>query len=318
MADAAVGDDAYGEDPTVNELQEVFAHRVGKEAALFVPSGTMANQIAIRLFASPGSTVLAARRSHVVSYENGAAARNTGVQLHALDDDDGLVAVSAVKWAVEAGRHHQPVPQLLCLEDTAMAHNGRPWPIENLRDAAQAGRDGGLPVHLDGARLWNAEVATGVGLAERAAVADTVMCCLSKGLCAPVGSLLAGSANLMAEARRHRHWFGGAMRQSGILAAAGLVGMRTMVERLAEDHHRAARLADAVADRWPESAPSPAVIETNIVTVRVPHAGAVLEHLAAAGVLAGTLAPGLLRFVTHSGIDDPGLERAMQAIATAP
>lgn len=318
MADALVGDDGYGEDPTVCELQEAFADRVGKEAALFVPSGTMANQIAVRLHATPGDMVLAARRSHLVSYENGAASRNSGVQTHPLDDDDGFVAVADVQWAIEAGENHQPSPRLLCLEDTSMAHNGRPWNIEHLREVAEFAHAHGLAVHLDGARLWNAEIATNVTMAQRAAVADTVMCCLSKGLCAPVGSLLAGSASMMEEAKRHRHWFGGAMRQSGFLAAAGLVAMRTMVERLDEDHRRTRRLAEAVADRWPETAPAPSDILTNIVTVRVPHPSVVLDHLRAQGVLAGTLAPGVLRFVTHADIDDLGLERAMQAIAGTP
>ena len=319
MAAAEVGDDAYGEDPTVRQLEEEFAARVGKKAALFVPSGVMANQIAIRLHARAGDSVIAGRRSHLVSYENGAAARNSGVQLHPIDDaKDGLLALEAISWAIEAGTHHQPVPSLLCLEDTVMAHDGRPWPIGDLRAAAAIAKGSGLAVHLDGARLWNAEVATGVSMAERAAVADTVMCCLSKGLGAPVGSLLAGPDGLIARARVERHWFGGAMRQSGFLAAAGLVAMRTMVDRLADDHLRARRLAHAAAERWPGGSINPTQIETNIVTVRVDAPEAVVDHLRLHGVLAGTLAPGVLRFVTHLGVDDAGVDRAIEAISTCP
>src|SRR5438270_105394 len=158
MAEAEVGDDVYGEDPTVNALQDAFAERVGKEAALFVPSGTMGNQLALRLLTEPGTTVIAGRRQHVVVYENGAAARNAGVQFHPLDDDDGTLRVSDVRWAIEAAAHHHPRPSLLCVENTHMPANGAPWPLARLRELAVLG----LPVHLDGARLFNAEVATGV------------------------------------------------------------------------------------------------------------------------------------------------------------
>lgn len=319
MADAEVGDDAYGEDPTVNALQEEFAARVGKPAALFVPSGTMGNQIALRLLAAPGSLVIAGRRQHVVCYENGAAARNAGVQFHAVDDTDGTIDPASVEWAIAAAAHHYPRPSLVCIENTHMPSNGTPWSRESLARLASVATSAGLAVHLDGARLFNAQVATGTSAADYAAPVTTVMCCLSKGLCAPVGSLLAGSADLIEAARAERQRFGGGMRQAGILAAAGMVALRTMVERLADDHRRAARLAEVVGQRWPGPEPASARrVRTNVVTFPHPQPEALLTHLAGEGVLAGTISPGIVRLVTHHDLDDDGLERAEKALASAP
>ena len=318
MADADVGDDVYGEDPTVNALEETFAARVGKDRAIFVPSGTMGNQLALRLLTRPGDVVVAGARQHVVIYENGAAARNAGVQFHAVDDDDGTIDPAAVADAVDTAAHHHPRPGLVCLEDTHMPANGSPWPIERLRAVGAAAAAAALPVHLDGARLFNAEVASGTAAAERAAGATTVMCCLSKGLCAPVGSLLAGPAAVMERARDERQRLGGGMRQAGVIAAAGLVALRTMVERLADDHGRARRLADAVTERWPGAGLDPAAVRTNVVTWAHPDPSALVAHLRAEGVLAGTIAPGVMRFVTHHDVDDAGIERAVKALASAP
>jgi threonine aldolase len=315
MAEAEVGDDGYGEDPTVNALEERFAARVGKPAALFVPSGTMANQIAVRVLAAAGTTVVAGRRQHVVAYELGAAARNAGVQLHPVDDGDGSFDPAEVGAARAATGHHQPTVGLVCVENSHMAAGGRPWALPKLAAVAEAA--GPVPVHMDGARLFNAEVATGVSAAEYARRATTVMACLSKGLCAPVGSVLAGSAAFIAEARVERKRLGGAMRQAGVIAAAGLVALASMVERLSEDHRRARLLAEAVADRWPAGC-DPAAVTTNIVVFGSADAPALLAHLAAAGVRAGTIAPGVVRLVTHHDVDDEGTERARRAIARAP
>jgi threonine aldolase len=314
MAFAEVGDDVYGEDPTVNALEEAFAERVGKEAALYVPSGTMGNQIALRLLTTPGTAVLAGRRQHVVIYENGAGERNAGVQFTTLDDTDGTISADDVRWAVEAARHHQVRPSLVCVENTHMPADGAPWPLDRLQAVAAVG----LPVHLDGARLFNAEVATGVPAATYAAAATTVMCCMSKGLCAPVGSLLAGPADVMAAARGERQRLGGGMRQAGVIAAAALVALESMVERLAEDHARARRLAEVVAERWPGGGCDPERVRTNVVTWRHPETSKLVDHLAGEGVLAGTIAPGVMRLVTHHDIDDEGLERAVAALAGAP
>jgi threonine aldolase len=313
MAAAEVGDDGYGEDPTVNRLEEVFAERVGKAAALFVPSGTMGNQIALRLLGRRGALVLAGRRQHVVVYEEGAAGANGGAQLHPVDDDDGTVAPAVVAEAVAASRHHHPAVAAVCTEDPHMPAGGVPWPEGRLIEVAAVGP----PVHLDGARLFNSEVATGVSVAERAGPAATVMCCLSKGLGAPVGSLLAGPTDLVDAARIERKRLGGAMRQAGVVAAAGLVALETMVARLADDHRRARRLADAVATRWPEAGLDPGSVTTNAVVFAHPCPAALLEHLAGQGIRAGTIAPGVVRLMTHVDVDDTGVERAVAAIAGA-
>jgi threonine aldolase len=318
MADAEVGDDVYREDPTVNRLEEVFAARVGKDAALFVPSGTMGNQLAIRVLTRPGDLVVAGARQHVVIYEAGGAARNAGVQIHTVPDVNGVMDADDVRWAVDASLHHQPGVGLICVEDTHMPASGAPWPLAELQRVAAVARAADLDVHMDGARLWHAEVATGIPAAVRAEGATTVMCCLSKGLCAPVGSLLAGPDDVIGRAREERARLGGGMRQAGVIAAAGLVALETMIDRLGEDHGRAHRLAVAVADRWAAACCEPDAVKTNIVTFMPPHPDAVLAHLEAAGVRAGTIAPGTLRLVTHHDVDDDDVERACKAIAGAP
>ena len=328
MADAEVGDDVYREDPTVTRLEETFAARVGKAAALFVPSGTMGNQIALRLLAPAGTVVVAGRRQHVVLYENGAGARNAGVQFGPVDDTDGALSPEDLAYAIEGEAHHMPRVGAVCVENTHMPAAGAPWDLGRLDAVVAVARgtargDGhrqkrSVPVHMDGARLFNAEVATGVPASEYAARADTVMSCLSKGLCAPVGSLLAGDAAAMAEARTLRAGLGGGMRQAGVLAAAGLVSLERMVERLAEDHARARRLAEAVAERWPGSGCDPRSVRTNIVTFHHPDPFRLLRHLEEHGVRAGTIAPGAVRFVTHHDVDDAGVERARKAVAVAP
>jgi threonine aldolase len=316
MAAADVGDDVYGEDPTVNALQDAFAERVGMEAALFVPSGTMANQLALRLLTTPGSSVIAGARQHVVIYENGAAGRNAGVQFHTVDDSDGTIDPAAVRWAVAAAEHHYPRPGLVCIENTHMPADGAPWPLDAVYAVADAAQ--GLPLHMDGARLFNAEVATGVAARDYCAPVTTVMSCLSKGLCAPVGSVLAGPADVISAARSERQRLGGGMRQAGVIAAAGVVALDTMVERLADDHRRARRLAEAVAERWPENGCDPRRAVTNMVVFGHDDPNALLGHLRDEGVVAGTIAPGVVRFVTHHDVDDDGVERACKAVASSP
>ncbi len=327
MAEARVGDDLYREDPTVNALEELFADRVGKQAALYVPSGTMANQLALRVLTRPGDAVVAPARSHVVAYENGAGGLNAGVVFRTVDDTRGAVDRGAVDAAMAASRHHQPPVGLVTLEDTHMAAGGVPLAGADVAAVGALASAAGVPIHLDGARLWNASVASGDSTATRAEAATTVMCCLSKGLCAPVGSVLAGPADVIAAARFERSRMGGSMRQAGIIAAAGLVALDTMVERLAEDHARARRLAEAVADRWPDAGVGEAAgldglggdgVRTNIVVFAHPDPAALAVHLEAHGVRAGTIAPGVVRLVTHRDVDDAGIEQACHALAVAP
>ncbi len=316
MAEAELGDDDYGEDPTVRALEERFAERVGKPAALFVASGVMGNQIAIRVLTTPGTAVVAGRRQHVVAYEYGAAAMNAGIQFVEVDDGDGMVRAEDLRRARHASEHHQPAISLVSIENTHMAASGAPWSTAALRALVAAA--GPVPVHMDGARLFNAEAATVVPAAEWASWVTTVMCCLSKGLCAPVGSLLAGEADVIAEGRLARKRFGGGMRQAGVLAAPGLVALAEMVERLPEDHARAARLADAVAHRWPGCGLDPADVRTNIVTFTHPEPDKLLAHLEGHGVLAHSIAPETVRFVTHRDVDDAGVAHTVAALHDAP
>jgi threonine aldolase len=318
MAEAEVGDDQYGEDPTVNRLQDTFAQLTGTDAAVFVPSGTMANQIALRLLVRPGDAVVAGARQHLVLYEAGAGPRNAGVTWLTLPDEGGSFDAAAVEGLIAAGAHHQPHVAAIAVEDTHMAAGGAVWDPDRLAAVSELAGRHRLPVHLDGARLWHSAIASGQTLQERAAPATTVTCCLSKGLGAPVGSVLAGPADLMEQAVVERKQLGGAMRQAGVIAAAGLVAIDRGFQRLADDHRRAGRLAGAVAERWPESGLDPKTVATNIVLFSHADPAALLAHFEGDGVLAGTVAPGVVRLVTHADVDDEGIEWALRSIARAP
>ena len=314
MATALVGDDGYGEDPTVRALEARYAELTGKDAAIFVPSGVMANQIAIRLLTRPGDVIVAGRAQHVVSFEMGAAARNSSVQFATVDDADGELSLEEVRAIIDAELDHQAHVAMVSVENTHMPSGGTAWDATRLRDFT-AGL-GGLPVHLDGARLFNASVATGTPLATYAASATTVMTCLSKGLCAPVGSLLGVPAEYEDAARIERKRLGGAMRQAGVLAAAGLVALDTMIDRLADDHRRARDLAELMASRFPEAEYEPASCRTNIVAFEHPHARRLVDELATLGVEGGTIAPTRARFVTHAGVDDDDVHFVADVLAS--
>ena len=320
MASAPVGDDRYGEDPTVNRLEERFAELVGKPAALYVPSGTMGNQIALRLQASSGSNVVVGRRQHLMSYESGAAGLNNSFQTYPVGDGGGVLDLVIAAEAVDAGQSgFWPPVSLVCAENTHLASGGLAIGADYMAAAAALGP----PVHLDGARLFNAAVALSTPAAELAAAASTVMSCVSKGLGAPVGSLLAGPAGLIDEARLHRRRLGGAMRQAGVIAAGGLYALDHHIERLADDHARARRLREAVVERWPgallgETEAASGRAFTNVVAFRPPDAARLLEHLRQAGIRAGLLAPGVVRFVTHLDVDDADTSQAVAALASAP
>jgi threonine aldolase len=308
MADAEVGDDLYGEDPTVNRLESLAASLLGKDAALYVPSGTMANQLAMHELGRPGTEVLCQDRSHVYRHEAAAAPGNSGLQLHPLWDlPDG------VRTAIDGVDHHLPTPSMVVIENTYMALSGAPFDTDEMKTLCEIAHDGGLPVHVDGARIWNAAIALGTRPSELVASADTVMFCLSKGLSAPVGSVLCGPADVIARARVQRARWGGGMRQAGVIAAAGIVALETMVERLADDHERARRVAAALAERWPGSV-DPSAIRTNIVCAdlrKLPEL--FVDALAALGIRAGTIDPRTLRFVTHKDVDDAAIATTISA-----
>ena len=319
MARAVVGDDGFGDDPTVRELEERFAALVGKEAAMFVPSGVMANQIAVRILTRPGDVIVAGKSQHVVSFEMGASARNASVQFALVDDVSGELGIEEVMDVVDAEKDHQVAVAMLAVENTHMMSGGTPWDLDRL--AALIRAVGERPVHMDGARLFNAAVATGKTPGEICARATTVMACLSKGLCAPVGSLLAGPLELMKSARVERKRLGGAMRQVGVLAAAGLVALDTMVERLAEDHVRARRLAGLFSEAFPEANYDPTTCFTNIVAFDHPQARQIVHELEERGVWGGTISPRRVRFVTHAGVSDDDIDfvaEVLTAFTPAP
>lgn len=314
MARADVGDDAYGEDPTVNRLQEVAAERLGTESALYVTSGTLANQLALRVLGRPGTEILCGERAHVYRYEHAATAGNAGVQLRPLPDPDGLLAPSAIQRAAADAGHHLPPLSGLAIENPHMPAGGRPWPVQLVADVAGGARAHGLAVHCDGARIWNAATALDVAPRDLCRPVDTVMFCLSKGLAAPIGSVLCGASAVIEAAWAERARLGGAWRQAGVIAAAGLVALDTMVERLGEDHTRARRLADALAARWPHAL-DPDTVRTNIVCADVGALPAVLlPWLEARGIRVGMIDARTVRFVTHKDVDDDDLDRTVAAL----
>jgi threonine aldolase len=314
IACADVGDDGHGEDPTVLRLEEIFARMVGKEAAVFVPSGVMGNQIAIRILTSPGDVVAVGAHQHVVAFELGASARNAAVQFAPLDDSRGVLSIDELLERVDAATDHQPAIAAVSIENTHMYAGGVPWSAAETSLFASA--LDGLPLHLDGARLFNAAVATGDSPSALAGPARTVMSCLSKGLAAPVGSLVAGSRTDMERARVERKRLGGSMRQAGIVAAAGIVALESMVDRLVVDHERASQLAAAVATRFPESGYDPESCRTNIVAFDHPDARSIVARLAEADVLAETIGPRRVRLVTHLDLTDEMIERACSVIGS--
>jgi len=321
IAEAVVGDEQKREDPSVIELERRVAELLGHEDAVFVPTATMANQIALKLLSRPGDVLIAERHSHVVVYEYGGPAVHAGLLILGLPGTAGRLTADQLRAAVpERTKAADQAPSLVSLENTHNNAGGRVWPLEELVDVVATARELGLAVHLDGARLMNAAVALGCAPAEIAAGADTVTLCLSKGLGCPLGALLAGSAPLVERARREKHLFGGAMRQAGIVAAAGLYALDHHVERLADDHARARRLAEGLA-----AAGIPVdleQVETNFVQIDVGPLGLVraeaLSHLRDAGVgLSATIHPTVIRAVTHLDVTDGDLDQALELIPRA-
>jgi threonine aldolase len=319
MADAEVGDDQWREDPTTSRLEAAVAERFGREAALFVPSGTMGNQICLRLAAPAGTECLANEDNHIFWYESAAAPLLSGVQLHAVAGERGRLDPAAARARVRTADYGVPT-SALAVEQTHNRAGGAVTPLGALRELRALADEAGLHLHCDGARIWNASVAAGVPLDAYGALFDSLSVCFSKGLGAPVGSAVVGDRELVERARQVRHLLGGAMRQSGVLAAAALVALERMVERLAEDHANARRTAEAVAAAVPGGV-DPSLVETNIVLLRAGAFGTdgpgLVKRLADLGVLAAATGPDQVRLVFHYHVEAADADRAARAVVAA-
>lgn len=318
MAAAAVGDDVYGEDPTVNALQERVARMLGKEKALFVPSGTMANQLAIKSHTQPGDEVILEATAHPYNFEGGAGAVLSGVQFNCLKGRRGILEPAQVLEGLRPLDHHYPVSRLVCLENTHNRGGGSIYPLKNLKEIYRLAKANGLMVHLDGARLWNASIASGTKVSTYAQWADSVSVCLSKGLGAPVGSLVAGPKPFIERVHRFRKMFGGGMRQAGILAAAGLYALDHHLGRLQEDHQKARHLAEGLA-RLKGLVVDPDQVETNIVIFELqgdPTAPQLAEVMKKRGVLIHAFEKARVRLVTHLDVSMADIKRALGVFKT--
>ncbi|HEX7002781.1 MAG TPA: low-specificity L-threonine aldolase [Trueperaceae bacterium] len=310
MAEAPVGDDVYGEDPTVNRLQQMLARMTGFEAGLLMPTGTMSNLAALAVHAQRGSEVIVPAGGHVYEFELGGMAVVSGLIPRPIPAPLGVPEVGAVRSAIHRSIHTAPTG-LISLENTHNLAGGTVVPLERCRELTALAREEGLPIHLDGARAFNAAAALGVSIAEVCRGFDSVSICLSKGLAAPVGTVLLGSGEFIREAHRYRKVLGGGMRQAGVIAAAGIVALETMTERLAEDHVRARALAEGLAG-LPGVRIDLAAVQTNMVYLNVDGAPRLVDGLAREGILANAVANDSIRLVTHYEIGDADVERTVE------
>ncbi len=316
MAAAEVGDDVYGEDPTVNQLEREAAAIFGREAAIFVPTGTMGNQIAIRLHTEHGQEVICEARSHILDWEMAMTAAFSGCQARTVAGERGILTWAQIRQVIGAKIYYRAQTGLVCIENTHNMAGGTVTPLPILEEIWTGAREAGLPVHLDGARVFNAATALGVGVAALTRGFDTVMFCLSKGLGAPVGSMLVGDREAIDRARIFRKALGGGMRQAGVLAAAGLIALKDMPPRLGDDHANARVLAKAIANESTAEIDLDAVL-TNIVIFTLRNGGDAAAFCAALkqkGVLASATGPCSVRFVTHYDVDQAACEEAASII----
>jgi threonine aldolase len=314
MAAAEVGDDVFGDDPTVHKLEGRTAEILGKEAAVYMPSGTMTNQIAVRTHTSHGDEVLTEAESHIYYYEAGAPAAISGVMFRLIRGERGIFSGEDVKAALRPPNMHFPPTTLICVENTHNRGGGSVWPIEKIAEVAAVARENALNLHLDGARLWNASVAGGIGETEYARHFDSVSVCFSKGLGAPVGSVLTGDSEFIDRARRFRKMFGGGMRQAGIIAAGALYALENNRRRLAEDHANAKLLAEALG-QIPGIKIDVSDVETNLVYFDVPGSGVdVAGRAGRAGVLVFALGPNTIRAVTSMMVTRDDVIKAAEII----
>ncbi len=318
MAEAVVGDDVLGDDPTVQALEREFAGALGKDAALYCPSGSMCNLIALCVWCRPGDEIVMEERTHTFRYEGGGAARFANTQVQTFPRATGVPEVVDLTSRIRSKDIHEPRTSLFVLENTHNMAGGRVVPLERVRELADAAHEHGLRMHVDGARLFNAAAALGESVAALAAPADSVMCCLSKGLGAPIGSCLAGTTEFVTEARRVRKALGGGMRQVGILAAAGLLALRDGPKRLPIDHARARRFAEAL-EGTPGLRVDPADVDTNMVMVGLEESvdtKAFVARLAARGLMTFATGPHVLRFVFHRDQTEDDVDAAIDVLRT--
>lgn len=317
MMEAEVGDDVYGEDPTVNRLQERAASIFGREAALFVPSGSMGNQIAIKCHTQPGQEVIMEAQSHTYNYEMGAMSAISGTLPRLIDTEDGILHWEDIRKALGPKVYYRAQTGLICLENTHNMAGGGVYPVEGMEEICDRAHEVGLPVHLDGARIFNAAAALKKPVADITGPFDSVMFCLSKGLCAPVGSILVGSRAFIENARRIRKMLGGGMRQVGVLAAAGLIALEKMPARLDEDHQNAQVLASELA-RIPGIQINPEKVQTNILILDIGKTGMDTARfssmLKGKGLLVGVVDPYTVRMVTHRDVSRDDIYRAVEII----
>jgi threonine aldolase len=316
MANAEVGDDVFGDDPTVSLLEKRTAEVLGKEAAVFVPSGTMGNQIAVRAHTEPGQEIILDANAHIYYYEGGGPAALSGVTCRCIEGRRGIFTAADVEAALRPPDPHFPVTRLICLENTHNRGGGSIWPLERIAEISALAKERNLRMHLDGARLWNASAATGIAESEYARHFDSVNVCFSKGLGAPVGSALAGTAEFIARARRFRKQFGGGMRQAGIIAAGALYALDHHRARLSEDHANARALAEGLA-RLPGVEIDLSTVETNIVMFRVTRipAAQLVAELKLAGGLVLNNAVNQIRAVTNLNVPTEDIARALEIFA---
>jgi threonine aldolase len=316
MFRAEVGDDVYGEDPTVIELEKLGARMTGKEAGLFVPSGTMGNQVAVLTHTQRGDEVICEADAHIYFYEVAGMSVLSGVQARTLPSVKGILSAETVEAAIRPRDIHQPRSSLICLENTHNRAGGTCYPLDTLAAIRKVADRHEISVHMDGARLFNAAVAQGVKADKIAQYADSIQFCLSKGLCAPVGSLIVGRAEFIAKARRYRKLLGGGMRQAGILAAAGIIGLQSMVDRLAEDHANARLLAESLATVG--FSVDLSTVQTNIVIFDVSRMGLKAADFAAKlkkiGILASVFGEYRIRMVTHYGISEAEIKQVADTL----
>jgi len=317
MAEAEVGDDVYGEDPTVKRLEEMVANLLGKEASLFVPTGTMANAIGVRLNSEPGAEIIIDSRAHIYNYECAGASQLSGVQFRTIDSPRGILDAGAVEAAIRPDDVHAPLTTAVAVENTHNMGGGSVWSLAEIASIAEVARRRGIRLHMDGARLLNAAAAGGYTAAEASKACDTVTLCLSKGLGAPLGSLIAGTKEDMKRARRVRKLLGGGMRQVGIVAAAGVYALEHHVERLREDHANARRLFEGLAG-FEAFAMDDVQVETNIIVFSTRRSAAwtkaLVDGLAKRGVLIGWRGGSAMRAVTNLGVDEKDIDRAVAVV----